>query len=142
MVRANTVLRNAQHRARAGHSITYPAGPSEGLNPSNLVVLGVHDASFAQQPGGASQQGHIVFLALKETTSAKQGLVWALDWGSHKIQRVIRSTLASEAASASNTYDKVSYSRAIIAEIFFGWSSDWETHSRKIKAAMVRTANP
>ena len=73
MVRANTVLRNAQQRARAGHSITYPAGPSEGLDPSNLVVLGVHDASFAQQPGGASQQGHIVFLALKETVNAKQG---------------------------------------------------------------------
>ena len=37
----------------------------------------------------------------------------------------------------SNTYDKVCYVRAILAEIFFGWRADWEAHSRQLQAAMV-----
>ena len=136
MVKANTTLRLAKQRVEAGHGIFYPAGPAD-WSPKDLCVLGVHDASFAQQPGGASQQGYMVFVTHKNTVSARSGPVWAVDWGSHKIHRVIRSTLAAEAASASHTYDKLTYIRTIMAEIFYGWNSDWDKLSRRVDAAMV-----
>ncbi len=67
----------------------------------------------------------------------KRGQAWPIDWGSHKIHRIIRSTLASEASSASNTFDRLSYIRTIVAEMIYGWKSDWNSLSRKVAATMV-----
>eukprot|EP00972_Heterocapsa_arctica_P045524 6720703-Heterocapsa_arctica.AAC.1 len=49
-----------------------------------------------------------------------------LDWGSTKIGRVVKSTLAAEAYGRSIGYDRAVYIRAIIAEMLGKPVATWE----------------
>ena len=51
-----------------------------------------------------------------------------VDWASTKIKRVVKSTLAAEAASFSFGYDKAVYLRAILGELENGPRIEWEDH--------------
>ena len=49
-----------------------------------------------------------------------------LDWSSSRIHRVVRSTLAAEAASAAHAFDRLQHMRVVIAETLRGRSGSWQ----------------
>ena len=64
--------------------------------------------------------------------------VHLLDWSSTKIHRKVKSTLAAEAAGASRGYDRVTYCRALIAELEFGSrQGHWTKNAAKIPCGIA-----
>jgi len=118
LVRANWILRKAQEMGRHGECLIFR---SNNIPDDDVAVVGIHDASFAQQPGHSSQQGYLVLMSVGGvfTTPEKQPAM-LIDWSSTKIHRVVRSTLAAEAASASHAHDRATFVRVLIAEVLFG----------------------
>jgi len=104
LVRANWVLKQAQAMGRAGACLWFRPILEQTAKP---VILAVHDASFAQQPGHGSQSGYLVMRSTENILKAvtPEG-VHLLDWASNKIHRVVRSTQVAEAASASHAHDR------------------------------------
>ena len=89
------------------------------LSPDDdVAVVGIHDASVARQPGHSSQQGYLVLMSVGGVfiTPEKQPSM-LIDWSSTKVHRVVRSTLAAEAASASHAHDRATFVRVLIAEV-------------------------
>ena len=104
------------------------------------MIVGVHDASFGQQTKHGSQQGYLVMLgetALRKADTERG--VHLLDWGSSKIHRVVRSTLAAEAASASHAHDRATYARVLLAEVLGGnrRQEHWTTLQRVIDYSLA-----
>ena len=66
---------------------------------NNLRVAVYEDASLGNLPDGGSQAGYLVFLVDSE------GIVALIAWQSHKIRRVVRSTIASETLAMSDAMD-------------------------------------
>ena len=94
MVRANSVLRNLQARAKKT-ALKYAKGDNSG----RLTVGLYTDASFDRQPRGGSQQGYIIVIGDKRLAINDSAPASLVCWGSTKIHRVARSTLAAEAAA-------------------------------------------
>ena len=65
----------------------------------NLRLAVFADASLGNLPDGGSQGGYLVFLV---DSNGRAALV---DWKSHKIRRVVRSTLAAETLAMSEAVD-------------------------------------
>ena len=65
----------------------------------NLRVAVFADASLGNLPDKGSQAGYLVFLVDCEGNAA------LIDWKSHKIRRIVRSTLAAETLSMSDAVD-------------------------------------
>ena len=59
-----------------------------------------------------------------------------LDWGFKKIHRVVKSTLAAEAAAMSFGFDRSIFARAVYSEINAGQSSAWQMMSKDIPLAI------
>lgn len=81
MIKANKILSKVQSEKV---SICYPS-----LELGNVCLKVYSDASFANMPGDASQEGYIIFLV-----SDKE--YCPIYWKSTKIRKVVKSTLASE----------------------------------------------
>ena len=77
------------------------------------------DASFANLPDGGSQSAYLVFMVSNsaENTSSFARYCSLLDWRSSKLQRITRSTLASETLSLSNCLDNALFIRDALFEI-------------------------
>ena len=105
------------------------------LDLKNIVFVSVTDASFAGQPNGGSQLGYATLMAERSILdgSARANL---LDWGSKKIHRVVKSTLAAEAAAMSFGFDRSIFARAVYAEINGGRSTAWQKMSKDIPLAI------
>jgi hypothetical protein len=89
----------------------------------NNICVGLQtDASLAQQPKGGSQLGFLVVALPKEamTNTFSTGPCCLLEWGSKRIHRVVRSTLAAEAAAMAHGYDRAVYLRALLGEVLHG----------------------
>ena len=86
-------------------------------NLSECVLHVFADASYGNLPGGGSQGGYIVFL------SSSSGSVCPLIWQSHRIKRVVRSTLAAETLAMVEAAEAAILMGHLIAEINSG-SSD------------------
>ena len=119
MVVANRLLTRAQERCRKGEKLTFR--PIDG----QLAVAGVHDAGFGQQPNGSSQCGMVILLSSVKIFSGKD-VINLVDWSSKKINRVVKSTLASEANGASLTYDRGCHVRVMLGEILKGFQRPWD----------------
>ena len=117
MVRANFVRREPVKASEAGECLTFR--PMKGYRMEDTAIVAVHDASFSNEVGLKSQQGYMLFLALKDSF-AGGGELHFLDWSSSTIKRVVRSTLAAESASASKCCDRAVYLRVIAAEAMKG----------------------
>ena len=50
-----------------------------------------------------------------------KALTHLIDWGSGKIHRKMRSTLACEASSAAHAFDRGCFGRVMLYEIEYGW---------------------
>ena len=91
----------------------------------NIGLAAVHDASFMGQPKEGSQSAYCLMLCSTKMYEGK-ARTHLLDWGSGKIHRKMRSTLACEAASAAKAFDKGAYSRVMLHEIENGWRHKYE----------------
>ena len=120
MIRASSVLRDLQHRARKP-ALRYVRGDGSGQ-----IAIGLYnDASFDRQPRGGSQQGYIVVLGGKDLAIQEEFYASPIAWSSTKIHRVVRSTLAAEAAALATGYDTAVYIRAIVCYLLGDWSGNW-----------------
>ncbi|CAK9000573.1 Retrovirus-related Pol polyprotein from transposon RE1 (Retro element 1) (AtRE1) [Includes: Protease RE1 [Durusdinium trenchii] len=106
---ANTTLRYI--KATADSHIMVKPIPLE-----NLVLISYGDAAFGNAPGGKSQGGYLV---LASTEEALHGEAEAslLDWKSFRHQRVLRSTLAAEAASLDRSEDSANFIGCLLGEL-------------------------
>ena len=86
-----------------------------GCQLSELVVLGISDASFAGMPRGRSQGGYVLALANPRILEGQSNLA-ILAYHSGLIRRVVRSSLAAEISQAANTLEETDFLRAIMAE--------------------------
>ena len=59
-----------------------------------------------------------------------------LDWGSKKIHRVVKSTLAAEAAAMSFGFDRSIFARPVYSEINAGRSTAWQIMYKDIPLAI------
>ena len=96
-----------------------------------LGLAAVHDASFMGQPREGSQQAYCIMLTTTELYDGR-ALTHLLDWGSSKIHRKVKSTLAAEAASCSRAYDRAMYARAMYYEMQHGRSRHWTEACKQV----------
>ena len=134
IARANMVLRNAKSLAEE-HVMSYKVGVVNDV--SELTVLGISDASFAGQPKEGSQTGYIILATSAKDYRSRKGCGLMIDWGSHRVRRVVKSTLASEAAGSSQAYDRAVFARYLLSHIFYGDMSDWVKQVNRIPAAQM-----
>ena len=115
LLRANATLRETK-RVLKQEKLVLRFPP---LKMNDLAIVCVSDASFAQQPLCGSQMGYMVLLS---TTDMEMGraLATPLEWGSKKISRVVKSTLAAEAAAMSFAFDRALFARAGLEELLVG----------------------
>ena len=101
---------------------------ASGTPTGKLGLAAVHDASFMQQLNDGSQSAYCLMLC---STKLYEGVARThlLDWGSSKIHRKVRSTLAAEAASATRAFDRGAYARVMLYEINHGWTNAWNRFS-------------
>ena len=127
MILANKVLEKAQQLARNHHEVRYLRSSLKG----DLTVIGVHDASFARQPGGGSQQGFLVAVGMMPSTH--KGRAVLVDWGYHKIRRVVKSTLAAEAAAAAHAFDRMVMVQYLLSAMLYGEGDLWLNGAARLR---------
>ena len=83
----------------------------DNLADSKLFVF--RDPSFANMSGGGSQGGYIIFWS-----DAFGNNINPIAWQSHRIKRIVNSTLAAEAMALIKALGKAYWIRCIINKIF------------------------
>ena len=144
LAHANNVLHSAKRSVQQGQKLKFvDLGPDCRMEiqhsyrkhkPQNrrvtedsqakLGFAAVHDASFMGQPKEGSQSAYCLMLCSPRMYEGK-ALTHLLDWGSSKIHRKMRSTLACEASSAARAFDRGTYVRTMWYEIEHGWKDIW-----------------
>ena len=119
LIEANGVLRKAKKLVATNILRFVP------IKLESVTYISVTDASFAMQLGGASQMGLAVLMA---TSTILEGSDTAslLEWLSKKTHRVVKSTLAAEAAAMSYGFDRTFFAREVYTEITSGRSRRWK----------------
>ena len=98
-------------------------------------VVACHDASFCRQPRGGSQQGYLLMIT---GSDMKSGQVMATtEWGSSKIHRVVKSTLAAEAASASYAFDRSAFLRVFLDQLLRPQARPWVERLRAVPGRLL-----
>ena len=82
-------------------------------------LLEYSDASWANAPGNLSQAGYLVYLADNDVFTMEGGPVSLMEWKSHRIRRVCRSTLAAETMAMDAGSDAAMQLRHMFAEALF-----------------------
>ena len=120
---ANRLLKLAKEEVQAGRATyTYHA-----VDLSNVTVVTYFDASLGKEEGYKSQAGMMTFVtsaaALEKMTIANR-----VEHHSKKISRVVKSSMAAEAASLSMAVDKHLFTRVLLQALMYGEAnigSDW-----------------
>ena len=107
------------------------------IDMQNAVVLAVGDSSFANvgKNKTASQAGLIVLLADNTggvLEAGKKAKVTALTWRSHRVKRVVRSTLAAETMAALEAVENADLIRAHLTELHYDLG--FRTHLDDVKS--------
>ncbi|CAE7578000.1 unnamed protein product [Symbiodinium microadriaticum] len=80
---------------------------------STLCLAAYTDAAWAVRPDGSSQGGYIIFAASRDEVEAEKPFrLTALEWGSKKLTRVCRSSLAAETQAAATCVDELEWLKA------------------------------
>ena len=88
------------------------------IDPDKLILVPYGDASWANAPGGKSQGG-LLIAATDDSALKGEAPASLLEWKSHRIQRVVRSTLAAEASSADTASDHATFIGCMLSEMFY-----------------------
>ena len=86
------------------------------ISLESMILVAFGDSAFANAPGGKSQGGFLVF-ATTEDCARQEADASLLDWKSYRHQRVLRSTLAAEAASLDKSEDYANFLGCMLGEI-------------------------
>ena len=106
LLEINALLRKAKKIESSMCSIRIPK-----IDLETAVMVAFSDASFGNMPRHGSQAGFMILVA--GATCVKQSAKAAVvSWASHRIKRVVKSTLAAEAAALSEAQDQLEYARA------------------------------
>ena len=89
---------------------------------TDLAVFTWCDAAWASRPDGHSQGGHLTAIATTKAMDGVKAKFTVLDWGSKKLRRVARSSLAAEVQEAGDAEGEQSMVRMVMSEILFNRS--------------------
>eukprot|EP00971_Amphidinium_carterae_P347206 6489084-Amphidinium_carterae.1 len=94
-----------------------------------IQLVACHDASFAREPGGRSQAGYIIGLA---TTGIEREPTpfHVVTFSTHRIKRVVKSTMAAESAAVAEAADMMQYLLVVYRQMTEGgWKPgrDWQS---------------
>ena len=106
---ANTVLKYC--KATADTHVTI-----QPINLDEMILVAFGDSAFANAPGGKSQGGFIITATTEKVTTGEAEASLP-DWKSYRHQRVLRSTLAAEAASLDKSEDYANFLGCMLGEI-------------------------
>ena len=82
------------------------------MDTESIEISAYSDASFNNLPNGGSQGGHIIFL------NDRFGNCCPVSWGSGRIKRVVRSTLAAETLALADSISTANYVQQLVIGIF------------------------
>ena len=133
LVRSNSILRQAKKLVATNIIKFIP------LNLKDATFVSVTDASFAGQPKGSSQMGLAVLIASNKILEGS-GNANMIEWASKKIHRVVKSTLAAEAAAMSYGFDRTFFAREVFTEIMYGRDRKWRDVAPALPLALQLTA--
>ena len=103
-------------RARQHHELMWRFLP---VPLENLRLVMHTDAAFQNAQGGASQAGYIIAVTDDRLASGEMAPWCPLIWRSHKIRRIVCSTLAAETQSLLNGLGHAEWIAAHFAEARF-----------------------
>ena len=86
---------------------------------SELILVCYGDAGWANAPGHKSQGGLVIVATDKKALGEKRSAS-LLEWKSYRHQRILRSTLAAEAASLDKAFDHGNYMAMMLSEMMDG----------------------
>ncbi|CAE7442520.1 unnamed protein product [Symbiodinium natans] len=89
------------------------------LSFADLILVCYGDSGWANAPGHKSQGGLVITATTKKALTQRQDAS-LLEWKSYRHQRVLRSTLAAEAASLDKAYDHGHYMAMMLSEMMDG----------------------
>lgn len=130
LIEANSLLRNMKTVAARRLPLSFVPLPRE----RDLVVALQCDASFGGQPKSGSQSGFVLGISTSDILNpdVAKTPVALIDWGSHRIKRVVRSTLAAEAAAMAAAYDRALWLRSLLGEVLHGRQQRWEDQAASV----------
>ena len=105
----NRVLKYVRATANSGFRIV-------PVKPENITFIAYGDSGWANAPGNKSQGGLVILITNKNVLfeSCSASLV---EWKSYRHQRVLRSTLAAEAASLDRAHDVGTFMACVLGEM-------------------------
>ena len=108
----NKVLKYVRATADAYYKVT-------PIKVENLIFLAYGDSGFANAPNNKSQGGYVI-LATDKAVLSEERPASLLEWKSYRHQRVLRSTLAAEAASLDKAQDMGHFMACVFSEMVDG----------------------
>ena len=108
----------------------------------DLVLVGWSDAALANRPDLSSTGGYVIGFVHKDTLDFNRsgpGRVNVMSWGSHKLKRVCRSSLAAEVQALAETEQELMYLRVQWREML-GYPVDLnqaDKSAAKVKGVLV-----
>ena len=107
---ANKTLRFA--KSNKDVSMKFPNLKKEGVTSwKETGMMALSDAAWATRPDGTSQGGYLVTLAPRSAFKDQIFPYAILDWKSHKLTRVSRSSLNAETQAAASAADALDFSK-------------------------------
>jgi hypothetical protein len=128
ILRANACCKQLKFRAAASPAFRLLRGDGSG----RLILSMMTDASWNRQPRGGSQQGYVLALGDRSVLWNDCGAMHPVAWASTKIKRVVRSTLAAEAAALATGYDAAIYVRVFVARMLGYGADEWVAEAKAI----------
>ena len=107
----NSVLRYIRATSEASIKIV-------PLDLEKLIFVTYGDSGFANAPNNKSQGGLVVTATDKEALGQTRAAS-LLDWKSYRHQRILRSTLAAEAAALDRSYDHARFMAMAFSEMVY-----------------------
>ncbi|CAE8702081.1 unnamed protein product [Polarella glacialis] len=134
---ANKLLEFARHEAEGGRAELH----FKAIDLTCPRVITPFDASFANEDGGKSQAGYVTIVT-DDRVLTQEAVGNLVEFGSNKIHRVVRSTMAAESAALSIALDKQLYVRMLLEALLYGersFSPEWKEHMTIPGMVMAQT---
>eukprot|EP00971_Amphidinium_carterae_P351628 6492198-Amphidinium_carterae.1 len=100
-----------------------------GKQQGGIQLVACHDASFGREPGGKSQAGYIIGLAATDIEH-QESPFHVVTYSTHRIKRVVKSTMAAESAAVAEAADMMQYLLVLYRQMTEGdWrpGQDWQS---------------
>ncbi len=111
VLEANALLRKAKKIEKKSGTIKIPM-----VDLKNACMVAFSDTRLGNMPQHGSQAGCLILVAEKSCVRAPAKTA-VLFWASHRIKRVVKSTLAAEAAALSDAQDQLEYARVLFMQM-------------------------